>query len=199
MHEKLLHFDEKTLMLHKKKFHVKKTGFCCTKKVSCKKKNRFLLHKKKFQVQKSYYFFPERRAVQNHKIDLKTYDATTWLTNSYNIHVVQYFTSKGNQITKFGQVMDYNKINVFFRNHAGNQAGRLFPDQFYEVKGNGLQFSFNIFRQSSTQHRVKTNCIKLQTIDPEIYSILMFQKRVCEQFLHHILYMIFQEKFFTCY
>ena len=89
MHEKVLHFDEKMLMLHKKKFNVKKTGFCCTKKVSCQnnqvsaaqkkfhvkkqvsaaqkkfhvKKNRFLLHKKKFHLQKSYYFFPERRAI----------------------------------------------------------------------------------------------------------------------------------------
>ena len=41
---------------------------------------------------------------------------------------------------------------------------------------------------------IKTNCIKLQTIDLEILSCLIFQKRVQYQFLHYILCMIFQEK-----
>ena len=66
MHEKVFHFGEETLMLHKKKVSCQKTGFCCTKKsfmtkkqvsaaqkkVSCQK-NRFLLHKKKFHVKKT--------------------------------------------------------------------------------------------------------------------------------------------------
>ena len=41
----------------------------------------------------------------------------------------------------------------FFKNHAENKAGRLVPDLFlffekalYEVKANGLQLEFNIFR-----------------------------------------------------
>ena len=41
----------------------------------------------------------------------------------------------------------------FFKNYAGNEAGRLVPDLFlflkiaqYEAKANGLQLSFNIFR-----------------------------------------------------
>ena len=50
MHEKVLHVDQKKLMSHKKK-------------VSCKKKNRFLLHRKMFPVQKSYYLPPERCAI----------------------------------------------------------------------------------------------------------------------------------------
>ena len=40
----------------------------------------------------------------------------------------------------------------------------------------------------------KTNCTKLQMIDPEICSILIFLKRVWKQFLRHILCMVFQEK-----
>ena len=40
--------------------------------------------------------------------------------------------------------------------------------------------------------------IKLQTIDPETCSILIFQKRVWDYSLHHILCMIFQEKCFSC-
>ena len=55
---------------------------------------------------------------------------------------------------KFGQVMSYNKRNIFFfKNHEEIEAGRLVPNSFfvfleklYEVKASGLQLSFNIFR-----------------------------------------------------
>ena len=90
----------------------------------------------------------------------------------------------------------------FFKSHAENDAWRLVPYLFlffFKKKASGLQLSFNIFRQPSTWYTIKTSCIKLQTIDPEIYSILIFQKRVWDQFLHHILCMIFQEKCFSCY
>ena len=48
--------------------------------------------------------------------------------------------------------MDFNKRNpFFFKNHAGDEAERLFPYFFlffekalYEVKANGPQLSFNI-------------------------------------------------------
>ena len=47
--------------------------------------------------------------------------------------------SKGNQ--KFGQVIEYNKINISFENRAENEARRLVPVLFlffkkalYEVK-----------------------------------------------------------------
>ena len=37
--------------------------------------------------------------------------------------------SKGNQTMKFGQLIGYKKINLFFfKNHAENEAGRLVPD-----------------------------------------------------------------------
>ena len=54
---------------------------------------------------------------------------------------------------KFGQLIEYNKINIFFKNHAENEAGRLVPDHFlffkkalYKVKASGLQIGFNIFQ-----------------------------------------------------
>ena len=67
------------------------------------------------------------------------------------------------------------------------------------MKVNGLQHSFNIFRQLSTCHTIKTYSITFQTIYPEICAKLIFQKRVLDQFLHHIQCMIFQEKIFSCY
>ena len=54
---------------------------------------------------------------------------------------------------KFGQVIKYNKKYFSKKNHAGNKAGRLVPDFFlffkrslHEVKRNGRELNFNIFR-----------------------------------------------------
>ena len=41
---------------------------------------------------------------------------------------------KGNQAITFGQVIEYNKKNVFFKNHAQNKAGRLVPNLFLYLK-----------------------------------------------------------------
>ena len=61
--------------------------------------------------------------------------------------------SKNNQRMKFGQLMEYNKKNIFFKNHTQNEAGRPVSDLFlflkkalYKVKTSGLQLSFNIYR-----------------------------------------------------
>ena len=61
--------------------------------------------------------------------------------------------SKGNHTMKFGQLIEYNKRKIFFKNYAENEAGRLVPDLFllfknaqYEVKASGMKVSFTIFR-----------------------------------------------------
>ena len=74
----------------------------------------------------------------------------------------------------------------------------VFKKTLYEVKAGYLRVRFNIFQQPSTWHILKTSCIKLQTINPEICSFLIFQKRVWDQLFHHIQCVIFQEKCFTC-
>ena len=39
---------------------------------------------------------------------------------------------KGNQTMELGQLIEYNKRNVFFfKNHAENEAGRLVPVCFF--------------------------------------------------------------------
>ena len=38
--------------------------------------------------------------------------------------------SKGNQSMKFGQLIEYNKRNIFFKNYAENEARRLVSDLF---------------------------------------------------------------------
>ena len=48
---------------------------------------------------------------------------------------------KGRQAMKFGQLREYNMRNVFFKNHAENEAGRLLPDLFFF-------FFFFVFQES---------------------------------------------------
>ena len=36
----------------------------------------------------------------------------------------------GNQTMKFGQFIEYKKINIFFKNYAENEAGRQVQDLF---------------------------------------------------------------------
>ena len=42
--------------------------------------------------------------------------------------------SKSNQTMKFGQLIEYNKINTYLKNYAENEAGRLVPDLFLFFK-----------------------------------------------------------------
>ena len=50
---------------------------------------------------------------------------------------------------KFNQLMEYNKVIFFFKNHAENEVDRLVPGCFlffqkalYKVKVSGLQLGF---------------------------------------------------------
>ena len=108
---------------------------------------------------------------------------------------------------KFDHLIEHLQINIYFlKNHEENDGRKVVSDRFllfkkalYQVKASGLQLDFNIFRQPLNQHTAETNCLKLYIIDPEIWSILNFLTRVWEQFLQHILCMIFQQKCSSCY
>ena len=60
--------------------------------------------------------------------------------------------SKDNQTIKFGQLIEYNKRNIFLQNYAKNETGRIVSDLFsffkkapHEMKASGMKLSFNIF------------------------------------------------------
>ena len=69
---------------------------------------------------------------------------------------------------EFGHLIESNNRNFFFSKiKTENDAGTLVSDLFYffgkalyEVKANGLELSFNIFRWSSTWYMIKTKCKK---------------------------------------
>ena len=42
--------------------------------------------------------------------------------------------SKSNQAMKLGQLVDYNKRNICFKNYADNEAEKLIPDLFLFFK-----------------------------------------------------------------
>ena len=63
--------------------------------------------------------------------------------------------SKGNHTMKFGNLIKYNKRNIFLqitcREWGRETSSRsLFKKVLHEVKASGLQLSFNIFRWPST-------------------------------------------------
>ena len=52
---------------------------------------------------------------QKDQVNFKFYDATTWLTKN-TIHILpNILQSKGNQIMEYGQLIVYNKVNIFLQ------------------------------------------------------------------------------------
>ena len=109
---------------------------------------------------------------------------------------------------KFGQLIEYPTRNIFLKDimqkmRRGNKFQSTFFQFFkkvlHQVKLSGLQLDFTKFRQASNQHAIETNYLKFYTTDLEIYSDLIFQIRVWEQFLQYILCMIFQQKCSSSY
>ena len=60
---------------------------------------------------------------------------------------------KDNQTMKFGQLIEYNKINFFLQ--------KTKKKALHKVKAGSLQLGFNKFWLPSNWHTIKTNCIKL--------------------------------------
>ena len=109
--------------------------------------------------------------------------------------------SKSNYVMKTGQVIEHNNKNIFlqksFRKCVRETSSRplfIIQKSFILTKSKKSAVQFQYMRQS-----IKTSCMKLQGIDRKVSSIQIFQKRACEQILHRILRMIFQEKCFSYY
>ena len=73
---------------------------------------------------------------------------TAWLERIY------ISGSKSNQAMELGQLIDYNKRNIFFQKLCRNWGREtivadlflIFKYAWYQVKASGLQLSFKIFR-----------------------------------------------------
>ena len=85
--------------------------------------------------------------------------------------------------------------------HSFGRIARNYAETtpFHKISTPENQLKLQDFCSMTFGHTIKTKCVKLQGVDPEICSISSFQKRVQDQFFHHILCMVFQEKCFSWY
>ena len=60
----------------------------------------------------------------------KMYDVTTWLTNNCNTQLGQYLRSKGNQMMKFGQLLEYNMRTIFLEKSFSKYGRGTIPRPF---------------------------------------------------------------------
>ena len=98
--------------------------------LSLSKKTFYLLHWKPFKMMKNAFYFILKVFFVlkifkylswllglDYKIRL-LYGVTTWLTNNCNTRIANISRSKGNQTIIFVQLIEFNKRNIFFKNHA---------------------------------------------------------------------------------
>ena len=72
----------------------------------------------------------EKNLDQKDQVNFKIRDVTTWLTKNYNTHIAHISWSKDNQTMKLGELIEYNKRDIFFKNYAENKVGWLALDLF---------------------------------------------------------------------
>ena len=83
---------------------------------------------------------------------LKFKDVTNWIVNNTIVILTNISRSKGSQAMIFGQLIKYSMRNIFFKEHAENEVGRLlysrtfvfFKKVLYEIKLRGQHISFFI-------------------------------------------------------
>ena len=132
----------------------------------------------------AFLIMQEKRLDQKDKVNFRINGITALLTNNQNTHIAQCLRKKDNQTMKLDELIEYTQKNISSKIMQKMRLGDQFQTSFQYILI-ALNLPYN-----------KNKLIKLQTIDLEICSILIFQKRVWEQFLYPILCMIFQEKCF---
>ena len=74
---------------------------------------------------------------------------------------------------KLGQLVKYNKRNIFFKNCKENEEGRLVPDLFLFIekalsKRSAAKFQYILIALSMVYN--KNKAYKTKTIDPEMFN-----------------------------
>ena len=110
---------------------------------------------------------------------------------------------------KLVQLIEYNKRKIFLQKlcrkwgrETNSSPFFIFEKCLIPGKSKRLQLSFNIVVSIyfSIYFNLGYNKNKqYKNLGPKIWSILIFQESVWDQFLHHILCMSFQESCFSCY
>ena len=69
---------------------------------------------------------------QKHKVNFKFWDITVWLRNNCNTHITQYREKQSKRTIKFGQLTEYNMINIFLEKSYIGCGGETGPRPFSE-------------------------------------------------------------------
>ena len=73
---------------------------------------------------------------------------------------------------KFGQLIELKVRNIFLQESYRKWAGRLVPDHFQKQVVDTVILIY--FGSPRLEHTIKANCTKLQNVDPEIGTNLIF-------------------------
>ena len=77
-----------------------------------------------------------KRLDKKDRVNFKSYDVTTWLTNNIS-------RSKGNQTMKFGQLIECNMKSIFHKKSYPKCGGGTSPRRFFEKLK--LSISLNLY------------------------------------------------------
>ena len=127
-----------------------------------------------------------------------------------NTNMIKYIMikSKDNQTMRFGQLTEYNLRIIFLKKSytkCQNVSEKLFPDPFLKSQNwaylwiNCLKFYAICFYCIPSLGLSKSIEIKLQTFRFYLQKAFLKSKKVWSQSPCLILYMIFKEKYLSCY
>ena len=129
-------------------------------------KNAFLFHLKVLFVLKIFKFLSRlsghvaKQLDQKDMVNLKFYEVTAWLKNNCNTHIANISKSKGNETTKFGQLIEYNMRNIFLEKSYTKYRGETSPRPFSRK----LKLSISQNQQSKVLYSLFLLNPKLRTI-----------------------------------
>ena len=85
-------------------------------------------------MMKNALYFILKSALTRNKVNFEIYDVTDGQQRITANILLNISRIKGNQTIKFGQLIEHPKINIFKKNYAEHETGKLVPDRFLFFK-----------------------------------------------------------------
>ena len=106
------------------------------------------------------FYSCRKMAHKKAKFNFKIYDVINREMSNYNHVLSDISRCKGNQKMKYGQLIGYSDIDIFFsRNHIQNVVEKLVPDPFLKQKStvwNFIQFVFIVCQSRGLPKCIET-------------------------------------------
>ena len=111
----------------------------------------------------------ENGLIKKIKVNLKIYDVTTWLTNSFNKDIETSLSrSKGNQTMKLDQLIEYNMRNIFLEKSYINYGVETIPRPFSKK----TKLSISLDQQSNVLYSLLLN--RTKAVSSKLYLFVLF-------------------------